>query len=130
MYVNLVAGSIDGKLLSSTEPVSLLDGFDGTVNFFFSTPVTVTPGVQYFFEPVQAPTQFTPSFYIIESDMYNYPGGSLYNNGSNSGQLGFQDLWFREGIETPEPSSYALVLLGGGALVIFRRMKAKPNPSS
>ena len=49
LNVNLRSDSITGPVLSSAIPVTLPDGFAGTVDFLFSTPVSVTPGELTFF---------------------------------------------------------------------------------
>ena len=117
LYVNLRADSITGTILASTDPVSLPDSFPspssvGFVNFFFSIPVSVTPGTTYYFQPVVdvggawAIGRFIPTS--------NYPGGTEFLQG----QPGPNDLWFREGIVAiPEPSAGVLGLLGLGVLV-------------
>ena len=116
MAVNLRSDSITGPILGSTDPVSLPDRFHGAVEFHFPTPVTVTPSVTYYFQPViQAGESFSVSF-----AQFHYPNGALFGKGVASP---FFDLWFREGIIVPEPSSAWLVLVGAGAVasVYWRR---------
>src|SRR5450759_118257 len=54
VHINLRTNSISGMILSSTTPVSVPSGslFAGPLDFFFSTPVPVTPGFSYYFQPV------------------------------------------------------------------------------
>jgi hypothetical protein len=57
VYVNLLANSITGPVIGTTTPVFMPDSFgrlgtNGYVNFYFSTPVAVTPGVTYYLNPV------------------------------------------------------------------------------
>ena len=122
MYVNLRAGSITGPILGSTEPVFMSDGFAGRTNFMFATPVTVTPNVTYFFEPV------VPSgdlWRIVDDPNYNYAGGTAYGGGQPAPPF---DLWFREGIIIPEPSSASLILLGVGAgIFAWRQRKCRKS---
>lgn len=127
VYVNLWSGSIsNGTPLASTDPVYMPDGFGtgfgpvGYTNFFFLSPVAVTPGTTYFFQPV---VQSGDDWNVIAYNSYNYPGGTAVFSGvANSGW----DLWFREGvIAVPEPSSMVLALLGGGAWLFARRRSGR-----
>ena len=133
VFLNLWSGSIsNGTLLSSTDPVFMPDGFGtGTgsfgfltpTNFYFSTPVPVTPGTTYYVQPVVVQPGSDNPWDVIASAGFNYPGGTFYFNGApNSSGL---DLWFREGIvDVPEPSSF-LILLGSGLFLYARRKQKK-----
>ena len=123
VWVNLMTGSVSGPVIASSDPVYLTAGFNGTYYFIFSTPVPVTPGVQYFFVPQEG---FGGTSVNILTDERNFPGAAFYANGIRHPEV---DLLFREGIVSPEPSSVVLLMLGGGALALFRRMKGKPNTS-
>jgi hypothetical protein len=120
--VNLLADSITGEVLAESLPVSLPDGFgDGTgsdrngyANFFFSTPATVAPGTTYFFQVV---VQSGDTMYAY-GDGYGYAGGTEFLQGT---AVNSEDLWFREGIVTPEPSVSWLILFGSGVLLYARR---------
>ena len=83
----------------------MTDNFAGVTYFFFSTPTALSPGITYFFEPVVQ----SGDLWNIDSAEYNYPGGTGFNNGL---PVGASDLWFREGIVVPEPSSVLLILMG------------------
>ena len=109
VYVNLRSDSLTGPILGTTDPVKMLGDFVGVTNFLFTTPVPVTPGTTYFFEPVQS----AGGPWNIISGPYLYPGGILYAQGT---PVPGADLWFREGI-IPEPSWLCLVLVGGAVLV-------------
>jgi len=117
MYVNLLSNTITGPILRSTEAVFMPDGFGvgerGFTDFIFSNPVSVTPGTTYFFQPI---VQSGDSWAVV---VYPY----LYANGDAyfSGTVSPNDLWFREGIIVPEPSSIALLLTGIGLSVLRRR---------
>jgi hypothetical protein len=114
LFVKLLQDSIIGSVLGSTDPVLMPDGFSGYVNFFFSTPVAVTPGTTYYFQPVV----HSGDTWEVVTYNYGYTGGTAFFNGvANS----FNDLWFREGIVVPEPSSVALMIFGGVAAWWFRR---------
>ncbi|MGI8965739.1 MAG: PEP-CTERM sorting domain-containing protein, partial [Limisphaerales bacterium] len=92
--------------------------FFGITNFIFTTPVTVTPGVTYYFQPVSGGGGF--GSYLTDS----YLGGTQIYQGS---PIPDRDLWFREGVVVPEPSSSFMVLLGGGVLFYARRKKSLPT---
>ena len=122
-YVNLMSDSISGPILGSTDPVTIPAGFSAPWNFFFSTPVTLTPGQTYFFQVVEQSGDDT--WGILGDHDYRYPGGTAFVNGVANPSW---DLWFREGIVVPEPSSALLLLAGVGALALARRAKAKARP--
>src|SRR5262249_9200785 len=109
VYVNLRADSITGPIIGSTAPVFMPDGFGhlligGYTNFFFASPVAVTPGVLYYFQPVVA----SGDSWASVNQNFLYAGGDAYFEGVASGS----DLWFREGIYVPEPSAPALLMIG------------------
>jgi hypothetical protein len=117
VYVNLRSDSITGAILSSTEPVVMADAFFGYVDFIFASPVPVTPGQTYYFQPV---VQSGDSWSVVAYNSYNYAGGTVFESGT---ALPLIDLWFREGIIVPEPSSAALSLVGGAVFVFLRRRR-------
>jgi hypothetical protein len=100
------------------------DSYAGFENFFFSTPVTVTPGVTYYFQPV---VESGDSWGIVSVFAFLFPGGTGYYDGQANP---YYDLWFREGIVVPEPSSFALLLFGGGAAALVRFGKTKRGSGS
>ena len=124
MDVLLRSDSITGPIIGTSDSVTMPDGYGNYTDFYFSTPVTVTPGVTYYFQPeVESGDQWT----IVSVYSFLYSGGTGYYRGTASS---YYDLWFQEGIVVvPEPSSVVLLLLGGGALALFRRVKAKPKTS-
>ncbi|MGI8965329.1 MAG: PEP-CTERM sorting domain-containing protein [Limisphaerales bacterium] len=115
VYVNLRSDSITGTILGSTTPVFMPDRFFGITNFMFTTSITVIPGIPYYLQPVGG----AGGFGSFAAD--GYPGGSLIYRGS---LVPYKDLWFREGVVVPEPSSVFLVLLGGGVLFYAVRKKS------
>jgi hypothetical protein len=120
MDVLLRSDSITGPVIGTSDSVTMPDGYGNFTDFFFSTPVTVTPGVTYYFQPE---VESGDSWAIVSVYSFLFPGGTGYYNGTANS---YWDLWFREGtVNTPEPSSVALLLLGGGAFALFRRAKAK-----
>src|SRR5664279_1492038 len=74
VYVNLRADSISGPILSSTVPVFMPYPFaHGITNFFFPTPVAITPGTTYYLQPV---VQSGNSQWGLIADAYGYQGGT------------------------------------------------------
>jgi len=113
IYLNLRSDSITGVVLVATSPVALAVGFIGTVDFLFASAVPVNPGTTYYFQPIiQSGGPFSAT-----GDTFLYAGGSAFLQGVPVGE----DLWFREGIIVPEPSTLALLLVGGGAIAYVRR---------
>jgi hypothetical protein len=109
VYLNLRSGSITGPIVSSTAPVFLANGWLAAyVTFTFPTPVPVTPGVTYYFQPIVQSGDWSVGTY---NPGYNYPGGTAIGRGIPNPA---SDLLFREGIIVPEPSSASLLLLAGG----------------
>jgi len=115
VYVNLRQDSITGPILSSTQPVFMPDAFVGHPDFLFASPVPVTPGAIYYVQPV---VQSGDSNWAIVSYNYNYPGGTAFGGGQPTPPF---DLWFREGIIVPEPSSIALALSGFACFAVLIR---------
>ncbi|TAK95432.1 MAG: PEP-CTERM sorting domain-containing protein [Verrucomicrobia bacterium] len=114
VIVNLRSGSITGSVVGSTDPVFMADGFNGYPDFFFSTPVSLTPGTTYFLQPQ---VQSGDSWGVVAYH-FAYPNGTLFVGGAADVN---NDLWFREGRYIPEPSSVGLILIGLGGLAWRRR---------
>ncbi len=107
MYVNLWSGSLtSGTLIGQTATTSLPGVFWGSANFLFSTPPALTPGTTYYFQPV---IQSGDAFDVGILPGFLYANGTAFFQGT--AQPG-SDLWFREGIVVPEPSSVLLALAG------------------
>jgi len=117
VYVDLRSTSITGPILGSTTPVFFPADYFGYPTFYFPTPISVTPGVQYFLQPI---VQSGYTFGIF--DFYgSYVGGNLVEEGVVNPNA---ELWFQEGIvAAPEPSSSLLLLVGSGILFYVRRRK-------
>jgi hypothetical protein len=120
VYVNLRSDSITGPIIDSTAPVPLPDnlgsGLQGFVNFLFSGNVPLQPGVQYYLQPVVQ----SGDLWTAITGVFNYPGGDMYVDGAS---VNSSDLWFREGIIVPEPSTSALLVLAAGLWVQSRRSR-------
>jgi len=113
IFLNLMTDSITGAVLAATSPVTLPVGFIGTADFLFPNQIPLTPGTTYYFRPIiQSGGPFS-----LSGDTFRYPGGSAFLNGNAVSE----DLWFREGIIVPEPSTAALLLIGGSAVAYVRR---------
>ena len=117
LYVNLRSGSIGGTIMASTDPVSVADHFAGTVDFLFPSAAALTPGTVYYFQPV---IQSGGNFSVNGYNSFNYSGGMEFFLGQPKVS---NDMWFREGIITPEPSTIWLALLGGGVFLYARKLK-------
>jgi hypothetical protein len=121
LVLNLRSTAINGPILGTTVPVVLDDSFAGSVSFFFAAAVPVTPSTTYFFETVVQSGDNWGITTMSNLPGDNYPGGIFYG-----GQQPFPagDLWFREGIVVPEPSSTLLFVLGSGVAGWFLRQKS------
>jgi hypothetical protein len=115
LSVSLLSASVTGAVLSVSAPVSLPQNFKGIVNFYFPTDISVNPGTTYYFRPA---VQSGDGFAVYTDNHFQYPGGTAIYHGTAST---FEDLWFREGIIVPEPSTAALLLIGGSAVIYVRR---------
>lgn len=115
LFVNLRENSITGNVLAATSPAAIPSGFTGYVDFFFTSPPPVTPGITYFFQPsVISGAGLSAGSH----NGFGYTGGQAFVNGN--AVLG-HDLWFREGIYiAPEPSACLLTLVGLASLLLKR----------
>ena len=120
VYVNLRSGSISGPIIGATSVVDMPSIFRGVSQFDFGSPVGVTPGTSYFFEPVLQ----SGGRWDLAGWSYNYPGGSAYSGGQPVPQ---SDLWFREGIVVPEPRASAFALLAVCILLMRARPKTRES---
>jgi hypothetical protein len=123
IVVNLRTDSITGTIVGTSDAVVLPDNFgrgtNGVVNFLFPVPVPVTPGIEYFFQPV---VETGDPFGVAYYNTFNCAGGTAYYQGASDT---FFDMWFREGIVVPEPSAATLMLMGIGSLAFrFTRPKS------
>ena len=118
--VNLRQGAYNGPIISSTDPVVLVNHLTQISTFYFPASIQVSPGQLYFFEPVLQSTGFLDIGYKNPS---SYLGGDAWNNGlQDTG-----DYWFREGIVVPEPDTVWLLLFGGSVFLWHRRIRRNPD---
>ncbi len=130
VYVDLWTGSPNinynsATLLGSTVPVYMPNGFNndglsvaGITNFYFSTPIALTPGQTYYLQPVVLSGDNPWDVITIGPTYANgqlFVAGEPFNN----------DLWFREGVVVPEPTTIALIGLSGILAYVFKR-RSKP----
>ncbi len=108
--MNLRAGAYNGPIVSSTDPVILVNHLTQIGTFYFPGEIPVTPGELYFLEPVLQSAGFLNIGIKFPS---SYAGGSAWNNGLE----GTGDYWFREGIVVPEPGTFWLLLFGSCVFV-------------
>jgi len=118
VLVNVRADSITGTILGSSSPVFIPVGFSGITDFLFSTSVSLTPGLTYYLQPV-IQSGGNVSSYVTDG---SYPGGEEIFQGS---PISDRDLWFREGIVVPEPSSASFLILSGILFVTHRHADKK-----
>jgi hypothetical protein len=114
LCVNLRSNSIDGLAMSSTDSVLFPDTFVGTANFIFPTPVEVAPNTTYYFQ-----LELIGNGGVAVAYSYGYLGGDLIYQGA---AVPSSDLWFREGIIVPEPSTLTLLLVGSGLLAWRKKL--------
>jgi len=128
VYVNLWTGStrpITATFLGSTTPVYMPNRFSnsglsiaGITDFYFSTPIGLTPGQTYYLQPVVLSGD-DPWDIITIGD--TYPNGQLYGKTGGFFQPS-TDFYFREGmVSVPEPSVLALISLSGLLIFAFQR---------
>jgi len=112
LEVDIHSQSIFGTILGTSEPITVQPvccigpKFAKPVltPFQFSTPVALVPGDLYVIQ-VFAVSEDA----LVGSTGNTYAGGTMIANGSVQPE---SDLWFQEGIATPEPDT--LLLLGTG----------------
>jgi hypothetical protein len=118
LFVNLRQNSMTGPIIGTTDTQSV--PFDPRVptTFLFSSSVVLTPGTEYFLEPVVVVNADQIGITISNplSNPNPYPGGTALDGNTPAGF----DLWFAEGVVVPEPSAWALFGLGSVALFAVR----------
>ena len=129
VYVDLWTGSPNinynsATLLAATLPVYMPNGFNnnglsvaGITNFYFPIPISLTAGQRYYLQPVVLSGDNPWDIITIGP---TYANGQLFVEGEPFNN----DLWFREGIVVPEPTTFALVAMSA-VLAYFRLAKTK-----
>jgi hypothetical protein len=110
LIINLRQGAYNGPIVSSTDPVFLINKITQVNTFYYPDNISVTPGQLYFFEPVLLSAGSLDIGYKFPS---SYPGGEAWSNGGIAGG----DYWFREGVIVPEPGSVWLLLFGSAVFI-------------
>jgi hypothetical protein len=118
VYLNLRSNSITGTIMATSTSAFVPDAYFGTTNFFFNSAIAVNPGTTYYIEPVIQSGNLAIGCPYTDG---SYTGGSLIRDGLT---VSGRNLWFQEGvIGTPEPSSLALLVLGGSWLFSQRKRR-------
>ena len=126
--VNIRDGQITGAILGSSGPVVVPYGSPlyTLTEFDFSTPISLTPGDRYVIEVTA--DQYGAGIAWTGTAGSKYPGGQIITNGVPGGvptSLTDGDLWFREGLAAPEPSTLALLATGLASLSFLARRRRK-----
>jgi hypothetical protein len=123
LAVTIHSISINGPVAGRSLDVSLPIGFDGVTRFRFPAPVSLTPGERYVAE-ITAPA--SPNWHVVYSRGEDtYAKGSLIVKGLPGFEYITGDLWFREGLIVPEPSTMSLVVASAILVLAFQRRHAE-----
>ncbi|PYK97818.1 MAG: hypothetical protein DME19_14845 [Verrucomicrobia bacterium] len=120
VIINLRHDAYNGPIVSSTDPVIVVNKNTQISAFYFTGNIPVTPNQVYYFEPV---VLSGGTWFVGYKGPSTYDRGDLFSNGVPSG--GAVDLWFQEGIVVPEPRGVWLLLFGGSVLFWCRRIGMK-----
>ena len=119
VMINLRQDAYNGPIVSSTDPVFLMNKGTAISSFLFPGNVPITPNQVYYFEPVVLSAGNWDIGYKSPS---GYDRGQLFSNGLPDNQA---DLWFIEGIVVPEPGTVWMLLFGGSMFLWHRRVAKK-----
>lgn len=116
VVIDVRSGSVTGAIIGTSNPQTVVGG-NGSVYFFtFSSPVTLTPGAQYYLEPVE----------ISGNNLWAWLGFAPPGTGQAicGGYVDHADnFYFEEGTIVPEPSIAALFMIGGDIVYWHRRKR-------
>jgi hypothetical protein len=121
--VEIRDGSISGTILGTSLPVTVNPISPTTVvvtSFIFPSTVTLVPGDLYVMQVVE----ISGEGLVGSSNVNNYPGGTQILGGIPQPN---DDLWFQEGISTPEPVMPILMITGLIALVVATRRPSRQS---
>ena len=119
VVINLRQDAYNGPIVSSTDPVFLINKGTAINTFYFSGNIPITQNQVYYFEPVVLSAGNWDIGYKSPS---GYDRGQLFGNGLPDNQA---DLWFIEGIVVPEPGTVWMLLFGGSVFIWHRRVGKK-----
>ena len=119
VMINLRQDAYNGPIVSSTDPVFLINKGTAISTFLFPGNIPITPNQVYYFEPLV----LSGGNWFVGYKPSSYDRGDMYSNGTPSG--GFVDLWFQEGIVVPEPGTVGLLFLGTSLFLWYRRVGKK-----
>lgn len=118
LVVNVRSDSMSGPILGASTPIAFADNYNVAANFLFGSIVPVVSNTTYFLDVVVQ----TGDDWGLVTLGDTYPSGSFYGSGF---PFSGADLWFREGILVPEPSSVLVLFMGGGVVGWFMRQKMR-----
>lgn len=130
LYILLRSDSITGPVIASTDPIAIVSppGPAEWTRFSFPSRITLMPDQTYYFQPVIINGNASVTAYFGT----RYTAGTAFR-----GTTPFQgwDIFFREGWllvvpDVPEPSSFALALVGLPALAWAMRKRQLPARSA
>jgi hypothetical protein len=126
LEVNIHSGSISGTILDTSLPAVIPLSLAPTLSSFsFSTPVTLIVGDLYVIEPFVV----SGDTLVASTSTNNYLGGTQILGGIAQPN---NDLWFQEGISTPEPGVLLLLATGliGPLGIAFFKNRRQPARSA
>jgi len=119
VVINLRQDAYNGPIVSSTDPVFLINKGTAISTFLFPGNVPITRNQVYYFEPV---VLSGGNLFLGYKSPSAYDRGQLFGNGLPNNQ---GDLWFIDGIVVPEPGTVWMLLFGGSVFIWHRRVGKK-----